>query len=175
MNIHQIQMAYDQHHDRILMRVSTNDEAEFRFWLTRRFVKRLWGLLRKMLEQDESCRELSAEARRALLGMQHETYVDEGNFGKAFKGGSQRLPLGAEPVLLTTAKGKAGAGGGQVLSLYPAKGPGIDIALNPRLLHMLGKLLRDAVARSDWDVRITLLSGGEPYSPATPAAPRTLN
>ena len=41
MNIHQIQMAYDQRQDRILLRLSTREHTEFRFWLTRRFVKRL--------------------------------------------------------------------------------------------------------------------------------------
>jgi hypothetical protein len=172
MNIHQIQMAYDPQHDRILMRLSTSEHAEFRFWLTRRFVKRLWSLLSKMLEQDESFRELGKEARRAMLGMQHETYVEQGNFTRAFEGGSRNLPLGVEPVLLTSAKGRAGARGGQVLSLYPPKGKGIDIALNAKLLHMLSKLLRDAVSRSDWDFRISLLPGGAELSPVPS---RTLN
>jgi hypothetical protein len=80
MNIHQIQMLYDKQQDRVLLRVSTRDQTEFRFWLTRRFVKRLWGLLLKMLERDETFRSLSVEARRALLGMQHETFIGEGTF-----------------------------------------------------------------------------------------------
>jgi hypothetical protein len=117
MNIHQIQMTYHQQQDRIVMRLSTSDRAEFRFWLTRRFVKRFWELLRKMLEQDESIQELGDEARRAVVGMQHETFVDQGDFSKGFDDRSRRLPLGREPVLLTSAKGKAGAKGGRVLSL----------------------------------------------------------
>ena len=100
------------------------------------------------------------------------TYVEQGNFSKAFEGGSQNLPLGVEPVLLTSAKGRPGARGAQVLSLYPPKGKGIDIALNAKLLHMLSKLLRDAVSRSDWDFRISLLPGGAGLSPVPS---RTLN
>lgn len=175
MNIHQIQMAYDQRQDRILLRLSTRERTEFRFWLTRRFVKRLWGLLLKMLEQDESFRSLSDEARRALLGMQHETFVEEGDFSKAYDDATREMPLGPEPVLLATAKGKVDAKGNQTLSLHPAAGQGIDLGLNSKLLHMVVKLLRDAVSRSDWDIRITLLSGAGQFTATAPATPRTLN
>jgi hypothetical protein len=171
MNIHQIQLAYNAQEDRILLRLSTNDRTEFRFWLTRRFVKRLWSLLRKMLEEDASFKELGEEARRAVLGMQHETFVEQGDFSKGFDNQSRQLPLGGDPVLLTTAKGKVNARGGRVLSLYPASGPGIDIALSARLLHMICKLLRDAVSRSDWDFRITLGAGSGQLSAATSRTP----
>jgi hypothetical protein len=78
-------------------------------------------------------------------------------------------------VLLTTARGKAGAKGAQVLSLHPTQGQGIDIALNSKLLHMIAKLLRDAVSRSDWDIRITLMPNPEQFTAASPATSRTLN
>ena len=175
MNIHQFQMLYDKQQDRILLRVSTRDRAEFRFWLTRRFVKRLWGLLQKLLEQDEAFRSLGLEARRALLGMQHETFIEEGDFSHGYEDGARQLPLGPEPVLLTTARGKAGAKGARILSLHPTQGQGIDIALNSKLLHMIVKLLRDAVARSDWDVKITLMSDSNSFVAASPATSRTLN
>jgi hypothetical protein len=175
MNIHQIQMLYDKQQDRVLLRVSTRDQTEFRFWLTRRFVKRLWGLLLKMLEQDETFRSLSVEARRALLGMQHETFIGEGDFSQTYEDGARQLPFGPEPVLLTTARGKAGAKGAQVLSLHPTQGQGIDIALNSKLLHMIAKLLHDAVSRSDWDIRIALSSNAEQFAVAGPATSRTLN
>jgi hypothetical protein len=175
MNIHQIQMAYDQRQDRILLRLSTREHTEFRFWLTRRFVKRLWTLLLKMLEQDESFRSLSEAARRALLGMQHESFVGEGDFSKAYEDAARDMPLGPEPVLLATAKGKVDGKGNQTLSLHPAAGQGIDLGLNSKLLHMVVKLLRDAVARSDWDIRIALSSGMSQPAAMDPAAPRTLN
>jgi hypothetical protein len=174
-NIHQIQMAYDKEQDRILLRLSTRERTEFRFWLTRRYVKRLWGLLIRMLEQDESFRCLSEEARRALLGMQHEASIVDGDFSKGYEGGARQLPLGPEPVLLTTARGKADAKAGQVLSLHPTRGQGIDIALNKRLLHMIVKLLRDAVARSDWDIRVALFSDAGQFATTHPATSRTLN
>jgi hypothetical protein len=174
-NIHQIQMLYDKQQDRILLRVSTRDQAEFRFWLTRRFVKRLWSLLLQMLEQDEAFRSLSLAERRALLGMQHEAFVGEGDFSQAYEGSARELPLGPEPVILTSARGKVGVQGVQTLSLHPNQGQGIDIALKSKLLHLIVKLLRDAVSRSDWDIRMTLASAAEPLTASLAAGPRTLN
>ena len=48
--LHQIQMQYDAHEDRGLLRIRTRDGSEFRFWLTRRFVRALWPMVREMLE-----------------------------------------------------------------------------------------------------------------------------
>src|SRR5262245_38468956 len=48
MTIHQMQIRPDEQEDRLLLRLSTTDAAEFRFWLTRSFVKKLWGMLIKM-------------------------------------------------------------------------------------------------------------------------------
>ena len=53
------------------MLVSTDDQAEVRLWLTRRYLKLLWPVLLKLAE-DASPRvktQASPEARQALLGM----------------------------------------------------------------------------------------------------------
>jgi hypothetical protein len=81
MRIHRIQIGSDEQEDRLLLRVSTTDGCEYRFWLTQ-------GL--------------------------------------------------------------------QVLSLYPRQGQGLDMTLDTRLLHILAKLLRDAVGRTDWDIHLAL-------------------
>jgi hypothetical protein len=39
MRLHQIRIDYHQEQDRLLLRISTNEGSELRFWLTRRFVK----------------------------------------------------------------------------------------------------------------------------------------
>ena len=50
MRLHQIRIDYHQEQDRLLLRISTDDSSELRFWLTRRFVKGLWPVLMKMAE-----------------------------------------------------------------------------------------------------------------------------
>lgn len=41
MNIHQLSVHHDERQDRLLLRLNTQDQQEFRFWLTRRMTLRL--------------------------------------------------------------------------------------------------------------------------------------
>jgi hypothetical protein len=157
MHIHQIQMKYSAEEDRILLRISSTERAEFRFWLTRRYVKLLWTILLKMLERDPAAAQHKDEnVRRTLLGFQHETAVQSGDFAKPFEEGVSSLPLGANPVLLSRISGKQPDQKQQLLCLHPEQGQGIDLAVNAGLLHMISKLLVDAVGKSDWDIKLAI-------------------
>ena len=43
-----------------------------------------------------------------------------------------------------------------MLSLHPEQGQGIDLGVNSGLLHMISKLLVDAVAQSDWNIKLAI-------------------
>src|SRR5262245_43215607 len=127
MKIHQIQIRHDESEDRLLLRLSTTDNHEFRFWLTRRFVKRLWAMLVQMLEWDQAVRQqLDPETRRAVLDIQHEGFSQQANYAKKFDESTgevpHALPLGEAPTLLARAKGKKREKATQLLSLYPQHG-----------------------------------------------------
>ena len=180
MKIHQIQIRHDEAEDRLLLRLSTTDNAEFRFWLTRRFVKRLWGMLVQMLEWDQAVRQqVNPETRRTVLDIQHEGYSQQANYAKKFEESSQEiprtLPLGEAPAVLAKAKGKKGEKGVQMLSLHPQQGQGIDMTLDTKLLHIFSRLLRQAVAKTDWDMNLALYESKEQPAPEQEAAPRKLN
>lgn len=180
MKIHQIQIRHDEVEDRLLLRLSTTENSEFRFWLTRRFVKRLWGMLVQMLEWDRAVRQQpDPETRRTVLDIQHEGYSQQANFSKRFEEAPteapRSLPLGEAPALLATAKGRKGENGFQVLSLHPRHGQGIDMTLDTKLLHIFSRLLRQAVSKTDWDIGLALHKGAEPPAEAPVAAPRKLN
>jgi hypothetical protein len=173
MKIHQIHIRHDETEDRLLLRLSTTDNHEFRFWLTRRFVKRLWAMLVQMLEWDQAVRQqVDPVTRRTVLDIQHEGYAQQADYSKKFEEAGRDLPLGETPALLAKAKGKKGQNGMQLLSLQPQKGQGIDMTLDTRLLHIFSRLLSQAVAKTDWDMSLGLHPGQE-----TPqgAAPRRLN
>jgi hypothetical protein len=59
-------------------------------------------------------------------------------------------------VLLSRISGKQPGQQQQVLSLHPEQGQGIDLGVNTSLLHMISKLLVDAVAQSDWDLKLAI-------------------
>src|SRR5512134_1104060 len=173
MKIHQIHIRHDETEDRLLLRLSTTDNHEFRFWLTRRFVKRLWAMLVQMLEWDQAVRQqVDPVTRRTVLDIQHEGYAQQADYSKKFEETGRDLPLGEAPALLAKAKGKKGQNGMQLLSLQPQKGQGIAMTLDTRLLHVFSRLLRQAVAKTDWDINLGLHPGQEPPQEA---APRRLN
>jgi hypothetical protein len=176
MQIHQIHIRHDETEDRLLLRLSTTDNYEFRFWLTRRFVKRLWAMLVQMLEWDEAVRQqVDPVTRRTVLDIQHEGYAQQANYAKKFEEVPRELPLGETPALLAKAKGKKGQNGMQLLTLHPPQGKGINMTLDTRLLHVFSRLLRQAVAKTDWDISLALHRGQEPSESQHGAAARKLN
>ncbi len=176
MAIHQIQFAYQEQEHRVLMRVSTTDGEEFRFWLTRRFVRRMWGLLVRMLEQDQPVRQqFDADTKRTVLGIRHEGFAQQGNFSAPFEEREYRKPLGDEPQLLARAEGKLREDGTYLLRLHPQRGQGIDMALDAQLLHLFSKLLNQVVAKTDWAVNLDLYQGKEQPAQEPEAQPRKLN
>lgn len=180
MGIHQIQIRHDETEDRLLLRLSTTDNSEFRFWLTRRFTRRLWGMLVQMLEWDQAVKQqVMPETRRTVLEIQHEGYSRQANYAKQFDEPAQktprRLPLGEVPVLLAKAKGKKGDHGYQMLGLHPQQGQGIDVTLDTKLLHIFMRLLREQVSKTDWDVNLALYEGANATETVQDALPRKLN
>lgn len=176
MAIHQIQIRYDENEDRLLLRFSTTDSSEYRFWLTRRFTKRLWGLLVQMLEWDRAVtQQIDPQTRRTVLDLQHEGYSQHANYTQNFQENAQNAPLGHAPVLLATAKGAKRDDGGQTLSLYPQQGPGVDITLEAKLLHIFTRLLREQVAKTDWDMNLALYEAQPEAATAQQTRPRALN
>lgn len=162
--LHQIQVRYMPQEDRILLRIKTTDRMEFRFWLTRRYVKLLWPIIIKMLEADHSVQlQTNAEAKSAVLSFQHQKAVQESDFATKFRDDSADLPLGESPVVLAKIQLKKRGKEGNVLCMHPENGKGIELAMNETLLHSFSKLLTDAVSISGWDIELRLPadSGGD--------------
>lgn len=102
MTIKQINASYLVNEDRILFRFSTQDQAEYRLWFTRRVTLFLLAasshLLSKKLEQDHS-----AQAAKALNAFESEALVEASktaNAGQqAYESGTQ-FPIGSDPLLV---------------------------------------------------------------------------
>jgi hypothetical protein len=91
-----------------------------------------------------------------MMGFQHENAVRSGEFGKQFEEGLNTLPLGEAPLLLTRITAKQEHDKQQLLCMHPEQGQGIDMGVNAELLHMISKLVVDAVAQSDWDLKLSI-------------------
>jgi len=159
MRLHQIKIDYHAEQDRILMLISTSDSIEVRAWLTRRYVMLLWPLLVKQAEEASPriSTQANPEARKALLGLEHEQAVAKADFSKPYDASPQHSqPLGDAPLLLARVRTGRDRNGHAVVALHPADGQGLTLTLDPVLLHSVCRLLQAAVKKSNWDIELKL-------------------
>ncbi len=156
MRLHQIRIDYHQEQDRLLLRISTDEGSELRFWLTRRFIKGLWPALMKMAEAvGEARTQPDPTVRKAMLEFEHDKAVRQADFATPYKDAAS-LPLGPEPLLVTRLRAQPDGRGNAVLALHPAQGQGMDLAMDAMLLHSFTRLVQGAVEKTDWDIRVEL-------------------
>lgn len=175
MKLRQLKIDFNPEHDRLLMQLSTSENAEMRMWMTRRYVKLLWPVLVQLAE-DLSPRikaQANPEARKALLSLEHEQAVARADFSKPYETEPVATPLGAEPVLLARIQTGRDPGGSPVLALHPAVGNGLTLSFDVVLLHSVCRLLQQAVKKTDWDIDLKL--PGAEMLPEETDAPRTIN
>jgi hypothetical protein len=104
--------------------------------------------------------QIDPSARNEVLDIRHQGYVSEADYQTQFREHAEAvLPLGETPVVLGRAEGKKQPDGTQILRLQPMQGQGIDITCDTRLLHLFMRLLREQVAKTDWDVNLALHEG----------------
>ncbi len=170
--IRQVQVSFVPVEDRLLMRLASATGEEFRFWITRRYLRLLWPLLERLLASDPAVSaQASDAARHAMLSFRQEQALARADFSQEFTRGTTALPLGESPVLLARAQARPQPTGGCVLSLHPERGTGVELALGAELLHSINRLLAEAVGRAQWDIAPAAGRG----EPAGGIADRTIN
>jgi len=156
MRLRQIKVDFLPEHDRLLLRIATDDESELRFWLTRRYLKGMWPALIRMAETVGSARtHADPETKKALMEFEHEKAVREADFATPYQG-AKNLPLGAEPLLVTRLRAQPDGRGNAIVAMHPAQGQGIDLTMDANLLHSFTRLLQSAVDKTDWDMKLQL-------------------
>ena len=165
--LEQFSASYDAAQDRLLLRIRSSDDAEFRFWITRRYLALLWPLLMKMADDFSASKATDPATRSTLAELAHGEAVNKADFGSAYRDGSL-YPLGEEPVLLGRVTVKPLQGKTQTLTLLPQEGQGINLDLDERLVHVLARLLQQAAAAAEWALSLDV-------SPGTGAAPAPLH
>ena len=176
MRLHQLKLDFNPEQDRLLLRVSTDNQLEVRLWLTRRALRLLWPLLVQMARSaPEVALQSSPQARDALVGMQHEQALGRANFAKSFEEAPREMPLGAEPILVVHLQASKDDEGNQVLGLLPLQGQGIHLTLDNTLLHSFCKLVQNAAAKSEWNLALELPNLQTPLARGETLAPKTIN
>ena len=117
--------------------------------------------------------QANPEARKALLGLEHEHAVSKADFSKPYDAGGASRPLGDAPLLLARIQTGHDRNGQPVVALHPAEGQGVTLSFDSVLLHSVCRLLQAAVKKSDWDMELKL--PGTDASEAGERPARTLN
>lgn len=161
----QIQIRYIQEEDRILMRMNTVANEEFRFWLTRRFLVRLWPVLQESLMSSPAVKQHSDySSRQAIVAFEHERAQSKAAFNHPFRE-VDNLPWGKEPLLVVKAGFRHQNNGALQIAFKDNHEKGVDLNLSNELLHLLCKLLDDAARQSDWKMTALLPNITETQSP----------
>lgn len=164
MQIRQIQIAQDAVQDRLILRVSTTDNEEFRVWLTRRFLRELWPLLSRMLSghlspDNEADDEFEDDEDGEETNVRRTDGVDqEGEtplfFSPTFHEDNPAYPLGAAPILASEAVLEAVSAGIAKLSLREGRERSFHLDLNTDLLQSLCGMLNAGAERAGWDLAL---------------------
>ena len=150
----QINLQFHAAEDRLLLLIKTDDLAEYRFWLTRRFVKMMWPALVQRISSNEVVQsQPDTSAKETVLSFQHEEALSRSDFDTAYSREVTATPLGPNPLLVAklTVKNQDSQ---TTLCLHPVDGQGIEIGLTDILLHSFCKLLSDTVAKAEWDISL---------------------
>jgi hypothetical protein len=158
MQIHQFNVSHNDRQDRLLLRVNTQTEEEFRFWLTRRLALRLVPALEQSVAQLESSQpQMMAHDRASqqiLTDLKRDAFMQNADFDTPYSGKARQLPLGEEPMLVTDVELKLKGSGVQLTLQDKGAPPGeaqhCQLNLPPSLLHGLIHLLMQAMVKAQW-------------------------
>ena len=163
--LHQMTMGFSAEDDRLLLRISTRDKTEYRLWLTRRFVKVLWGALIQILEKAP---ETAPQAKGPVMAAEHMEAVRTAELSRKHDEGTKKAT--PEPELVIGGTVKAVAGGLTRLMFNTKGGLTYTFTLNKKFLHLLLHLTASCSAQADWDLD-TAVGSGNVVLPADPTRP----
>jgi len=144
----------------MLLRISTTEDSEYHLWLTRRFVKVLWGALIETMERDPQLNKtLLPEVRNAIMGMRHQEAIAASDFNQPHQDGKRTLTSNTGPLLVTSGTVTPLKDGATRLLFNTSDGTGIDFSLNDKLTHALCQLIISSSQNAGWDLD---LSVGDP-------------
>ena len=187
--LHQLTLNYSPKEDRLLLRIGTTDNTEYRLWITRRFLASIWGALEKALElRPSESKNLQPNVKEALMAMEHQKSIQSSDFSKKYASDNVNVtPSSPKERHLETSKQKerdltfgkeeakeqpeTGAmlviggrirrlnGGLTQVNLKLENKSGVEFMLNKKLLHALCHMMMKSSNKAGWQLS---LSVGDP-------------
>ena len=157
--LRQLNVTYVDVQDRLLLKVSTSEDEEYRVWCTRRFTRLLLERLEDSFQEEMPAATAEAvpePVRREVAQMQHKQAVKEESFQQPYEAEPKEYPLGEEGLLVTTLKYKTLPNKSVQMHLGDKQGRGLSLNLDENLKHQLYELFERAAAKAQWfDIAIS--------------------
>ncbi|KXB29196.1 hypothetical protein AT959_18595 [Dechloromonas denitrificans] len=147
MQIRQLQIANDSVQDRLMLRVGTQANEEYRIYFTRRFLREIWPHLVEMLNGHLSGQPVTVVEAEAAPG-------EAATFEQSFIDDNPSYPLGATPLLASEAVLEASGDGTARLILREGRERRFTLELTAEILHALCAMLRAANDQAGWDLTL---------------------
>lgn len=162
MNIRQLQIAHDALQDRLILRVATQEDEEFRLWLTRHFLRELWPRLLPLL----------GKLQPAIVQSPHDAGPNKApSFDQPFRDEQATYPLGANPLLISEIKVDAQDDGSCHVTFREGRERSFQLGLTPELLQALCAMLRAAAEQAQWGLGLDYVAGSADVASTSPSLP----
>ncbi|MDZ4202562.1 MAG: hypothetical protein U1C96_10515 [Gallionella sp.] len=151
MKINQVNFTYVPLEDRLLFRFNTQDQVEFRMWLTRAKSLALRDLLNESVKLDfqQQAQDLAQPAMQAVMEFKRDAVLAGADYKTVFSNQAASFPLGEHPVLVADVALDS-VPGAALLNLKLVSGQTLGLSLNHELGLAIGKLLSDVLNGVDW-------------------------
>ncbi len=144
--LHQINIAYVDKEDRLLMRATTKNGDEYRVWFTRRYAGLLMDIINKGMNERGGMTALGSTPQTTDM-------IKEGALEKPFESNVKNYPLGKKGILGFGIKTNTSEDKILRLQLLPENGQGLTLNLNDSLMYMFHNLLSQGIVRADWNFK----------------------
>lgn len=174
MSIKQFNGTYHPREDRLLVRLNTPNDEEFKLWMTRRLALHLIHFCEQFALKQLSTKH-SPTIVKDMDEFEQQTLKQKADFSTAYSP-SQKLPLGDLPILITgiTLKPVDTNENSQVnLSFQMENKMNLGITISREMLNSIRLLLDELVAAAGWKRHTIDLPEQAPAAPV--ANPATLH
>ncbi|MEY3613156.1 MAG: hypothetical protein RJB14_2878 [Pseudomonadota bacterium] len=181
MNIHQLSVHHDERQDRLLLRLNTQNQQEFRFWLTRRMALRLIPAIETSAARLEAAQPgvaaTDAPSQHMLSELKRDEFLQNADFATPFENSATQWPLGPAPLLITDVQLRIQANGTLDISFEDksdaSQARACQLNLQISLVHGMVHLIQKAILTAEWGalgLLSTAVSGTDSVAP--PETPR---
>ena len=140
-----------------MLRIGTKEQTEYQLWMTRRFVRVMWGALVQTIERDPNLAEgMMPDVKQAVMAMEHQESIQASDFSQEHAQDNVNLTSNTGALLVTGGQVKPVNSDLTRINLKTSAGTGIEFALNKQLLHALCHMMVTSAQTAEWDLDLSI-------------------